>query len=122
MNASLSSMAIGVTGGKTGHFDTAVSISASTTATLTLSNAAGAGAGMWFRCSGGAKLNYVTSGSNLIWRNSADTTSIMTLTDAGALTAAGNVTAFSDERLKDNWKPLPLGVVKKMAAMIKSGT
>jgi hypothetical protein len=39
----------------------------------------------------------------------------------GDFTAAGNVTAFSDERLKKDWATLPAGFVEQLA-QVKSGT
>jgi len=39
----------------------------------------------------------------------------------GSLTASGDVTAYSDERLKENWKDLPEGFVANLAG-VKSGT
>ncbi len=39
----------------------------------------------------------------------------------GSITAAGNVTAYSDERLKAKWASLPSGFVDKLAE-VKSGT
>ena len=39
----------------------------------------------------------------------------------GNLTATGDVTAYSDERLKENWKDLPEGFVANLAG-VKSGT
>lgn len=39
---------------------------------------------------------------------------------SGNLTMAGNVTAYSDERLKKNWRPVQEGFVSKLAAL-KSG-
>jgi len=38
-----------------------------------------------------------------------------------AILAAGNVTAYSDERLKKDWAALPVGFVERLAA-VKSGT
>jgi hypothetical protein len=54
-------------------------------------------------------------GGNLNVLNSAYTTTILTLTDAGALTATGNVTAFSDERVKTNWRDLRLDFIERLA-------
>jgi hypothetical protein len=39
----------------------------------------------------------------------------------GNVTALGDVTAYSDERLKENWKDLPEGFVANLAG-VKSGT
>jgi hypothetical protein len=39
----------------------------------------------------------------------------------GSVTASGDVTAYSDERLKENWKDLPEGFVESLAG-VKSGT
>jgi hypothetical protein len=40
---------------------------------------------------------------------------------AGAIVAAGNITAYSDERLKSNWKTLPKDFVENLAEVL-SGT
>jgi hypothetical protein len=40
---------------------------------------------------------------------------------SGNLTMAGNVTAYSDERLKKDWAPLPSDFVPRLA-LVKSGT
>jgi hypothetical protein len=53
--------------------------------------------------------------------NSGYTASCMSVTDAGNLTAAGNVTAFSDERLKKDWTALPADFIERLATT-KSGT
>lgn len=43
------------------------------------------------------------------------------LNGSGDVTALGDVTAYSDERLKENWKDLPEGFVANLAG-VKSGT
>ncbi|WP_426355680.1 tail fiber domain-containing protein [Stenotrophomonas maltophilia] len=49
------------------------------------------------------------------------TSSVMSLTDQGNLTAAGNITAFSDENLKKNWCDVEPNFVARLAE-VKSGT
>lgn len=78
--------------------------------------------GYWLRCSGGSKLVRVSSGSTFDIVNSSNTVAILTLTDAGDATFAGDVTAFSDERLKDEWADLPDDFVEMLAAIKKAGT
>jgi hypothetical protein len=39
----------------------------------------------------------------------------LTLSSVGALTATDNVTAYSDERLKKNWRDLPVDFVSQLA-------
>ena len=122
LTASLSSMAIGVTpSGAKNHFDGAVSISGTVQTMLTIATNNSACI-QKLACSAGTKWVRVTAAGSFQVLNSAVTVTIMDLTDAGAVTFAGNVTAFSDERLKSNWKPLQLGVVQKMAALTKTGT
>jgi hypothetical protein len=58
---------------------------------------------------------------NLEIVNSGYTAVVLSVTDAGNLTANGNVTAFSDERLKKDWAALPADFIKRLAA-VKSGT
>lgn len=121
LTASLSSMAIGVNpSGAKNHFDGVVSISTSGAYSLFLKSNT-TFCSERFDCSGGAKIVRVTSASNMEWVNSANTVTIMTLTDAGALTCVGNITAFSDERLKKNWRHLPMDFIERMAD-VKVGT
>jgi hypothetical protein len=47
-------------------------------------------------------------------------TTLVAISSAGALTATNNVTAYSDERLKKNWRPVQEGFVEKLA-QVKSG-
>jgi hypothetical protein len=55
-------------------------------------------------------------GGNLILLNSAGNTSLLTLDDSGNLTAAANITAYSDKRLKANIETIDnaLARVKKL--------
>ena len=48
-------------------------------------------------------------------------TKISFVPSTGALTCAGNITAFSDESLKTDWKSLPVDFVNQLA-LIKHGT
>jgi hypothetical protein len=41
---------------------------------------------------------------------------------SGNLTMAGNVTAYSDERLKKDWAPVAKNFVERMATEVKHGT
>jgi hypothetical protein len=66
-----------------------------------------------------AKWIRVLSGK-MEWINNAYSAVILTLDDAGNLTAAGNVTAYSDERLKKNWRPFAFDVIKDLSG-VKSG-
>lgn len=54
-------------------------------------------------------------------RVSSVTSSVMSLTDQGNLTAAGNITAFSDERLKDDWADVDPNFIGRLAG-VKCGT
>ena len=53
--------------------------------------------------------------------NSGYTNFCISVTDGGDFTALGNVTAYSDERLKKDWAELPADFVERLAA-VKSGT
>lgn len=103
------------------HLDGAVTISSTVSIPFNIVTNNN-GSGLWMRCSGGAKLMYVNSAS--VWNvaNSANTVTILTLTDAGALTAANDITAFSDERLKEDWGDLPEDFVEMLASIKRSGT
>ncbi|MCU1053242.1 hypothetical protein JAK47_01615 [Stenotrophomonas maltophilia] len=54
------------------------------------------------------------------YRASNANTDVMTLTDAGNLTAVGNVTGFSDETLKDDWRTAGADFVEQLAG-VRSG-
>jgi hypothetical protein len=53
--------------------------------------------------------------------NNAYTAVPLQVTDAGNLTANGNVTAYSDERVKTNWRSMEPGFLKQLSE-IKAGT
>jgi hypothetical protein len=53
--------------------------------------------------------------------NSAYTSVILSLDDAGDLVTAGNITGSSDERLKTDWASLPFDFIERLAG-IRSGT
>lgn len=53
--------------------------------------------------------------------NSAYTTNPLSMTDAGDLTMLANVTAYSDERVKTNWRNMEPGFLKQLSE-IKAGT
>ena len=61
------------------------------------------------------------SGSASTMSFKVDNTERMRIDSSGNLTATGDVTAYSDERLKENWKDLPEGFVESLAG-VKSGT
>ena len=63
---------------------------------------------------------YVSGNTHRIWSNSASADRL-TLDSSGNLTAVGNVTAYSDERLKDYWAPVQDQFVEKLAS-VKAGT
>ena len=56
---------------------------------------------------GGRGFRKLTTGSSIEIINAANTTVTHTLTDAGDFTAAGNVTAYSDIRLKKDLVQIP---------------
>lgn len=105
------------------HIDNTVSISVSAAVqgALTLQNTF-TSIGMWMRCSAGAKMVSVNNSSQFYIANSANTLAIMTLTDAGAATFTGDVTANSDERLKSDWQDLPEDYIEQLAAIRYAGT
>jgi len=53
--------------------------------------------------------------------NNAYSAVLMTLDDSGNLVATGNVTAYSDERVKTNWRSMEPGFLKQLSE-IKAGT
>jgi hypothetical protein len=54
------------------------------------------------------------------WYNKADNNWLFQLDGSGNFTATANVTAYSDERLKKNWRPVQDNFVEKLA-QVKSG-
>lgn len=101
-----------------------LNISIPSTNTIAISMACPAGASIFQKmaCSGGAKWIVVSSSSVWYVANSANSVAILTLTDAGALTAAGDITAFSDEKLKSDWKDLPRDFIRQLASIRRSGS
>jgi hypothetical protein len=97
--------------------------STNSTATLIISDTGTSGGNIRFTGNGAttpSKTIRAFSG-NLEVLNNAYSAAILTLTDAGALTVSGNVTAFSDERLKIDWVSLPNTFVEELSK-IKTGT
>lgn len=67
------------------------------------------GSHVWSVAGGG------TAGNVITW------TSALTLDNSSNLTATGNITAYSDERLKRNWAGLPIDFIERLAE-VKHGT
>lgn len=103
------------------HIDNAVSISSTVQAVLTLTSNF-TSTGMWLRCSAGAKQVCVNNSSQFYVANSANTLAIMVLTDAGAATFTGDITANSDETIKHGWEELPDDFVEQLAGLRRVGT
>lgn len=78
--------------------------------------------GLTMQCSAGLKQVRVSNSSVFEIVNSSNTLVISSLTDAGALTCASDITAFSDERLKSGWQDLPRDFVERLANIRRSGT
>lgn len=73
---------------------------------------------------GGDNLVNIWNAGNGVVRilNQAGSAMLVQLSDtAGNFTATGNVTAYSDERLKRNWSGLPTDFIERLAA-VKHGT
>ena len=96
-----------------------MSISTSAQLNLTVTSSGGS-AYEKFVNNAGAK--YIGSvGNNFVVVNQGNTAILLTVDDAGNLTATGNITANSDERLKKDWAPLSEDFIEKLAA-VESGT
>lgn len=130
LTSSLTSIAVGVIkSGVTGanipnafKVEGTISISSNVAgAPLTITNNA-AQCDFWMRCSGGAKMIDVTSTSLFRIVNSANNVVLVSLTDAGAMTVVGDITAFSDERTKAEWAPLQPDFVSDLAGIERWGT
>lgn len=70
---------------------------------------------------GGRGFRKVTSGHAIEVVNNANSAVTHTLADNGDFTAAGNVTAYSDERLKKDWADLDSRKVVDGLAWVRSG-
>lgn len=83
----------------------------------------GAGAGMSFQIVGNRAINLGLDNDRVFRLGGWDdaNTSRWTSDTAGNFTARGNVTAYSDDKLKRDWKNLGTDVVSQLAAL-KSGT
>lgn len=69
----------------------------------------------------GINLYSNTGTLNFALGSNTSTSSKATLDVSGNFTAVGNVTAYSDERLKKNWAGLPVNFIERLA-QVKSGT
>jgi hypothetical protein len=89
---------------------------------LNVYSTSGNGANMAFHRSGAYAINMGLDSDNVFriggWSASANR---LQMDMSGNLTMAGNVTAYSDERLKKDWGALPVDYIERLAK-IKSGT
>ena len=125
--------AIGGTAPAAGAFTTGTFSSGSTTAAGSFTSVGSSGcvtltdtsaSGVYLKLVGNGattpnKYMKVTSGIFYI-TNSANSAALMSLDDSGNLVATANVTAYSDERVKTNWRDLSSNTIAKMA-QVKSG-
>lgn len=89
---------------------------------LVLNSTNSTGTKITFKDAGSATGNLYSSATYpLIVRNAADNTSLIYTDTSGNFTAAANVTAYSDERLKKNWAGLPADFIERLAE-VKHGT
>lgn len=65
-----------------------------------------------------SRLNYVSNAAHVFMTGATDT---VTISNAGTITAIGNLTANSDERLKGDWEELPPDFLKRLSGL-KAGT
>jgi hypothetical protein len=69
----------------------------------------------WYLDSSGVTRLSVTNGGGTA------STQLLVIDGSGNFTASGNVTAYSDERLKKDWASLPSDFIERLAA-VKHGT
>jgi hypothetical protein len=119
----LSSLTVTGTSTLTGAVTTASAMAISSAAQLNLTVTSSGGSSYARFANGGGGLGkYVGSiGNNFAVVNNANTTVLLTIDDSGNLVATGNITANSDERLKNDWAPLAEDFIEKLAK-VKSGT
>lgn len=70
---------------------------------------------------GTRQLRQVSADSRWEMVNAANSAVIFTFANNGEFTASGNVTAYSDERLKKDWQDLPADFIERLA-FVKHGT
>lgn len=95
-----------------------VSISATTNFPLIIKTSSANAAGIQLNSSAGRKHVYVNTSSQFAVANSANSVVLMTIDDSGNLTAAANITANSDERLKDDWLAMPDDFCERLACVL----
>lgn len=116
----------GFTVDNSGNCAAAGAISATTsgtTATITATDTgSGSGANIRLVGNGATTPNKTIRASSGTFQiiNSAYSAIPMSMDDAGNVTFSGNVTAFSDERVKTNWRDVPVNFITKLAK-VKSG-
>jgi len=123
--ASATNLTGGTVSATTGSFTGLITGATATTADINSANDTGSfsargnasfPASMSFHRTGAYAINMGLSTSNNFiiggWSASANAFS---MTGAGALTMLNNITAFSDERVKTNWRDLPSDFIKQLA-------
>ena len=117
-----------LTGGLTGTtatFSTSVTtvtlVPASNVNTLTLQPTGGTGAALKFVNSAATSLGFIYGdGTYFGFLNTSGSGYTIKTDNSGNFTATGNVTAYSDERVKTNWRPFAFDVIKDLS-QVKSG-
>jgi hypothetical protein len=92
------------------------------TSTLVISDTGANGANIRFTGNGATTPSKTirVNGGVLHVVNNAYSAVILQLDDSGNLTATANVTAYSDERVKKNWRDLPSDFIERLA-LVKNG-
>jgi hypothetical protein len=91
--------------------ESAVNVASAQGAYLSWNEASGSGATSIVNNQGGGSGGFILRNTNL----AGTETGRVTIDAAGDFTAGGNVTAYSDERLKKDWKPLGDDFIAKLA-------
>jgi hypothetical protein len=105
----------GTVAATTGTFSTSAKVNAAAAYLYVNRNSSGSGEmGLQFQNAASTLwYNYVaTGGTSIIWDSGGTR---MTLTTGGDLTCVGNVTAYSDERVKTNWRDLQPDFIEQLA-------
>ena len=126
LDSGLSEVDVGLMNPANSSFPTGLSLSANTLSVsgsaqtnMTVTSSGGSGYAR-FVSSGGSKYLGVI-GNNFAVVNNANTSVLLQIDDSGNLTATGNITSSSDERLKYDWAGMPQDFIERLSSL-KSGT
>ena len=141
LDAGLSDLRLGIINPTNTSFPSIISTSAITATNLNVGTITATGAETYFTASGATleignplavntpAIDFHSSGNNIDYDarlsssgGSAVGQAAVTLTASGGFTCTGDITAFSDETVKTDWRDLPDDYIDRLAAIQKVGT